>query len=63
MVYGSEVVIRTEVRVTNARVEAHNNQTNEEELRANMDLLEERRNQASIRKARYKETMAGYYNL
>lgn len=63
LVYGFEVVIPKKVEVTSARVETYNNMANEEELRMNLDFLEERRNQISIRKTRYKEAMAKYYNL
>jgi hypothetical protein len=35
---------------------------NEENLRADLDLLEERRESAFIREARYKQQVARYYN-
>jgi hypothetical protein len=35
---------------------------NDEEFRVNLDLLEERREIAAIRKSRYKKVIAKYYN-
>lgn len=37
-------------------------ETNEEEMRCNLDALEQRRQEAAVRMARYKHQVAWYYN-
>lgn len=62
LVYGVEAVIPAEIGLPSPRVVSFVSSANDEELRTNLDLLEERRDQAYIVQARYKETMAKYYN-
>ena len=61
LTYGSEAVIPAEMGCPSARVlmAAHTN--NDQELRLNLDLLEERRERAAIREANYKKNLERYY--
>ncbi|KAK9065211.1 hypothetical protein SSX86_016594 [Deinandra increscens subsp. villosa] len=60
LTYGTEVVIPAEVGVPTRRM--LENGDNEKSLRENLDVLEERREVAAIREAKYKQNMARYYN-
>lgn len=62
LVYGTEAVIPAEVGLPSPRVINFVSSANEEELRCNLDLLDERRDNARIKQAKYKEAMAKYYN-
>ncbi|GJV67647.1 hypothetical protein Tco_1483156 [Tanacetum coccineum] len=44
------------------RTSSVNEKTNDQELRLNLDLLDERREIAAIREARYKQQVEKYYN-
>jgi hypothetical protein len=60
LVYGREAAIPAEVGVPTQRM--YSGCDNEQELRFNLDLLEERRGIAAIRESRYKKEMAKYYD-
>ncbi|XP_022007808.1 uncharacterized protein LOC110907084 [Helianthus annuus] len=60
LTYGTEAVIPAEIGLPNQRCK--NWEENERELRSNLDLLEERRNIAAIKEARYKKKIEKYYN-
>ncbi|KAJ0468174.1 putative nucleotidyltransferase, Ribonuclease H [Helianthus annuus] len=60
LTYGTEAVIPAEIGLPNQRCK--NWEENECELRSNLDLLEERRNIAAIKEARYKKKIEKYYN-
>ncbi|XP_071729264.1 uncharacterized protein [Rutidosis leptorrhynchoides] len=60
LAYGTEAVLPAEIQVLTERT--GNNKNNEENLRVNLDLLEERREAAVIREASYKRAIEGYYN-
>ena len=60
LVYGMEALLPAEIQVTTPRV--LNTQNHEEDLRLNLDLLEERRDIATIREAAYKRQLKKYYN-
>ncbi|XP_021993079.1 uncharacterized protein LOC110889824 [Helianthus annuus] len=62
LVYGSEVVILAEVSLPAPRMIAMEKQDNERERRLDLDLLEERRENAAIAEARYKSKLEKYYN-
>ncbi|GJT59502.1 reverse transcriptase domain-containing protein [Tanacetum coccineum] len=62
LTYGTEAVIPAEIGMTTYRTVAVDTVHNDEELRLNLDLLEERRERASIREAKTKLKMAKYYN-
>ncbi|KAK9071736.1 hypothetical protein SSX86_008165 [Deinandra increscens subsp. villosa] len=61
LVYGTEAVIPAEIGVPSHRLQVQVTD-NDEELRTNLDLLEERREITAIRESRYKKEMAKYYN-
>ena len=62
LVYGSEAVIQAEIGLPSPRMMTFVLKENEQELRTNLEALEERRELAAIREAKYKEVMAKYYN-
>lgn len=62
LVYGSEAVLPPEIGLPTYRISNFNPTTNEMNVRLNLDLLEERRELASLRNARYKTQMEKYYN-
>ncbi|GJT61427.1 reverse transcriptase domain-containing protein [Tanacetum coccineum] len=62
LTYGSEAVIPAEIGMPSYRTLMIREEFNEEEQRLNLDLLQERREAAAIREARYKSKMEQYYN-
>nr|GFA15404.1 reverse transcriptase domain-containing protein [Tanacetum cinerariifolium] len=62
LTYGTEAVIPTEIGMPTYRTAAVNVVNNDEELRLNLDLLEERREHASVCEAKSKSKMIKYYN-
>ena len=63
LAYGSEAVIPTEVHMANHRVMKYQDEENEEQLRLNLDLIDEVRMDAEQRTARYKSqtsSLKGY---
>ncbi|GJX17615.1 hypothetical protein Tco_0218447 [Tanacetum coccineum] len=62
LTYGSEAVILAEIGMPSYRTLMIREEFNEEEQRLNLDLLQERREAAAIREARYKSKMEQYYN-
>ena len=62
LTYGIEVVIPVEVRVTSLRREAFHKGSNDDQLRVNLDCLEESRDRALCKMAKYQQKMSGYYN-
>ena len=62
LAYGSEAVIPEEVLVANHRVMKYQDEENEEQLRLNLDLIDEVRMDAEQRTARYKSPMARQYD-
>ncbi|KAK9073364.1 hypothetical protein SSX86_007688 [Deinandra increscens subsp. villosa] len=60
LTYGTEAVIPAEVGLPTQRMLELRD--NDKELRANLDVLEERREMASIRESKYKSEMEKYYN-
>ncbi|KAJ0870487.1 putative nucleotidyltransferase, Hydrolase [Helianthus annuus] len=59
LVYGSEAVIPAEIGLPSPRMTAVNSIDNEAERRLDLDLLEERREIARIREAKYKTQLKG----
>ena len=53
LAYGSEAVIPAEVHMANHRVTMYQDKDNEEQLRLNLDLIDEVRTNAKKRTARY----------
>ncbi|GJY58568.1 reverse transcriptase domain-containing protein [Tanacetum coccineum] len=62
LTYGSEVVIPAEIGMPTRRTMMIREDENEDELRLNMDLLQERREATAIREAKYKTKIEQYYN-
>ena len=58
LAYGSEVVIPAEVHMANHRVTMYQDKDNEEQLRLNLDLINEVRTDVEERTERYKNLMA-----
>ncbi|GJT31310.1 hypothetical protein Tco_0949401 [Tanacetum coccineum] len=62
LTYGTEAVIPAEIRMPTYRTTIVDAMHNDEELRLNLDLLEERCERAAILKAKAKLKMTKYYN-
>ncbi|GJV41997.1 reverse transcriptase domain-containing protein [Tanacetum coccineum] len=62
LTYGSEAVIPSEIGMPIHRTMMIREDENEDELHLNMDLLQERREAATIREAKYKTKIVQYYN-
>ena len=62
LVYGTEAVIPIEVALPSARTEFVATETNDDHLRANLDLIEESRGDAEVRQAAYKAMTERLYN-
>ncbi|GKC99920.1 reverse transcriptase domain-containing protein [Tanacetum coccineum] len=63
LTFRSEAVILTEIGMpTHRTVVIKGRNENEEEMRLNLDLLQEQREAATIHEARYKRKMEHYYN-
>ena len=60
--YGTEAMILVEVGVTSIRREFFDEETNNDQLRTNLDCLDKTRDEASRRMARYQQKMIGYYD-
>ena len=63
LAYESEVVIPVEVHMANHRVTMYQDKDNEEQLRLNLDLIDEVRTDVEHRTARYKNLMARQYDV
>ncbi|GJZ58891.1 reverse transcriptase domain-containing protein [Tanacetum coccineum] len=62
LTYGTEAVIPVKIGMPTLRTVEINLEENKEALEINLDLLEERREQAAIREAKSKAKMERYYN-
>ena len=62
LTYGSEAVIPVEVHMANHRVMVYQEKDNTEQLRLNLNLIDEVRTDADERTARYKNLMARQYD-
>ena len=62
LTYGTEAVIPVEVGVTSTKRAAFSEEGNEDELRINLNCLDEVREKASNRMEKYRQKMAEYYN-
>ena len=63
LAFGTEAVIPIELKLPSARVVAFNEHHNSQGLKANLDLLEEKREVAQVRMAVYRQKVARYYNF
>ena len=62
MVYGSEAILPTDLDYGAPRVKAYNEQRNEASLGDAMDLLDEARNIALLRSAKYQQVLRRYHS-
>ncbi|GJZ18130.1 reverse transcriptase domain-containing protein [Tanacetum coccineum] len=62
LIYGSEALILTEIGMPTYQTIQWNEAQNEEEIRLNLDLIQERRETAAIREAKYNKKVEQYYN-
>ena len=62
LTYGTEAVILVEVGLTSLRREFFDEQDNNDQLKHNLDLVDEVRDQPVQRMAKYKQKIAEYYN-
>ncbi|GJV92900.1 reverse transcriptase domain-containing protein [Tanacetum coccineum] len=62
LTYGTEAVIQAEIRMPTFRTAEVDVAENDEALEINLELLEEKREQAAIREAKSKRQMEKYYN-
>jgi hypothetical protein len=62
LTYGTEAVIPVEIGLTTWRTNHHDEISNNSQLRMNLDLLDEARDQAEVRTRAYQQRMARYYD-
>nr|XP_011457630.1 PREDICTED: uncharacterized protein LOC105349506 [Fragaria vesca subsp. vesca] len=62
MAFGTEAVLPIETSIPSGRVENFDATTNEEGLRLNIDLIEERKEKADLHNQVYKQRVARHYN-
>ena len=62
LTYGYEAVVPTEISLPTHRVTNFVARENEEALRSELDLIDEKREQAYLRMAAYKQRTSRYYN-
>ncbi|XP_070015960.1 uncharacterized protein [Nicotiana sylvestris] len=62
MVYGAEALIPVEIGEPSTRYVQATEESNDEEMRVNLDLLEERKEAALIRMVAQKQVIERYYN-
>ncbi|GFZ18414.1 hypothetical protein Acr_27g0001530 [Actinidia rufa] len=62
MVFGTKSVVPVEIGMPSFRISNFDKESNEAELRLNLDLLEEKRENAGLRQMAYKCQVAKYYN-
>ena len=62
LTYGTEVVILVEVGLISLKREFFDEQSNDDQLKLNLDCLDEIRDQAFQRMTKYQQKMAEYYN-
>ena len=62
LTFGSKVAIPIKIGLASLRVTSYNEYQNKEELKTNLDLIGEGRNEAQQRMAKYQGAMTRYYN-
>ena len=62
MAFGADVVIPVEIGINSLRISHYDPEQNEANLRANLDLLEEIRKEASVKGAARQRVVAQYFN-
>ena len=62
LTYGTEAVISVEVGITSTRREMFREESNDDQLKVNLNCLDEIRDEGSSRMTKYQQKMAEYYN-
>ncbi|KAJ0963408.1 hypothetical protein J5N97_028530 [Dioscorea zingiberensis] len=62
LAFGIKAVLPAEIGVPTPRIQAFDPASNEEQLRAELDLLEEKRDEATLRAAVYRQIVKRLYN-
>ena len=62
LTYGIEAIIQVEVGITSIGQEMFHDESNDNQLRINLDCLDEVREKASNKMIKYQQKMAEYYN-
>ena len=62
LTYGTKALISIEVGITSIRREAFHEESNDNQLRVNLDCLDEVRDGVAHRMMKYQQKMAEYYN-
>ena len=62
LIYGTKAVIPVEVGLTSLKRECFDEKDNNDQLKHNLDLVDEVREQATQRMSKYKQKIAEYYN-
>ena len=62
LTYCTEAIIPIKVGITSIRREVFHKGSNDDQLRVNLDCLDESRDEASRKMAEYQQKMAEYYN-
>ena len=62
LTYGTEAVISVEVGITSTRREMFHEESNDDQLKVNLNCLDEIRDEGSSRMTKYQQKMAEYYN-
>ena len=62
LTYGTEAVILVKLGITNLSREVFHEGNNDDQLRVNLDYLDESRDGASYKMAEYQQKMSEYYN-
>ncbi|GJZ57586.1 hypothetical protein Tco_0613080 [Tanacetum coccineum] len=62
LTYGSVAIIPAEIGMPTYRTIQFNEAQNKEEMRLNLDLIQERRETAAIKEVKYKKKVEQYYN-
>ncbi|XP_075655111.1 uncharacterized protein LOC142625318 [Castanea sativa] len=62
LTYGTKAVIPVEVGITRLRREVFHEGNNDDQVRVNLDCLDESRDDASRKMAEYQQKMSEYYN-
>ncbi|GKC10575.1 reverse transcriptase domain-containing protein [Tanacetum coccineum] len=62
LVFGSKVIIPIEISMETKRIQDFDPKENEKRRQEDVDILEKRREMASIKQAHYKQKLEGYYN-
>ena len=62
LTYGTKVIISVEVGITNIKREIFHEESNDDQLKVNLDCLDEVKDGASNKMKKYQQKMTEYYN-